>query len=423
MSNQDNVLIVLSDTSGKSMLMPEDINTIIYLHKEGWGTKKIAQELGISRNTVKRYLKQGGWQPYRAPCRTQSLGGLKGWLQESFLQHGGNAEVVRQELASQHGLRVSLRTVERAVIGFRKELKARSVATVRFETPPGKQLQIDFGSMAVEIGGIKRKVYLFVATLGYSRRIYATALTHERQSAWFRGLEGAFHHFSRIPDQVLIDNPRALVTKHNPVTREVVFHERFSAFAHYWCFQPKACAPYRARTKGKDERAVGYVKRNAIAGRSFASWAHLEEHLSTWMREVSDIRVHGTCKERPIDRYSIERGALRPLEGRPPFSQIRELRRIVQSDSCVEVDGNFYSVPWQHIGEALTVQVTDGSVIVLQRDLEIARHPEINGYRERSVERGHLAGVIKSHQKIEELPITGFDRPLTVYQELVGGMW
>ena len=118
---------------------------------------------------------------------------------------------------------VSLRMVERAVAPFRRLLTAEAKATVRFETPPGRQLQIDFGQLRVPIAGERERVYLFVATLGYSRRCHVAAFRHERQSSWLRGLEGAFGHFGDVP-------------------------------------RPRACAPYRARTK-----------RNAIAGHRFES--------------------------------------------------------------------------------------------------------------------------------------------------------
>ena len=117
-----------------------------------------------------------------------------------------------------------------------------------------------------------------------------------------------------MPGELLLDNARALVKRHDAATREVEFTDRLHAFTRYWDVRPIACAPYRARTKGKDERGVGYVKRNAIAGRSFASWGALEAHLAWWMREVADTRVHGTTGEPPIVRFEREeRQALRPL--------------------------------------------------------------------------------------------------------------
>ena len=141
-------------------------------------------------------------------------------------RHRGNADVIRQELVAEKGTIVSLRTVERAVQAYRQELAAEARATVRFETPPGKQLQIDFGERLVEIAGSKVRTYLFVATLGYSRRQHVRAFRNERQESWFEGLESAFTKFGGVTEEVLFDNARALVVEHDPTTRTVVFNEK-----------------------------------------------------------------------------------------------------------------------------------------------------------------------------------------------------
>jgi len=218
-----------------------------------------------------------------------------------------------QEVAERAG--VSLRTVERAVAPLRQALRAEARATVRFETPPGHQLQIDFGECWAPVAGARTKLHLFVATLGYSRRNFAAVFRHRRQSAWFAGMEAALHHFGGVPEELLFDNDGALVEHHDVATREVRFNKRLHAFACYWGFRPRACAPYRARTKGKDERGVGYVKHNAIAGHAFASWAALEAHLAWWMREISDPHIHGTTGEPPIERFRRDEAA--QLRGRP----------------------------------------------------------------------------------------------------------
>lgn len=101
-------------------------------------------------------------------------------------------------------------------------------------------------------------------------------------------MEGAFLRFGGVPHEVLLDNAKPLVEHHDAVGREVRFNARLWAFARDWRFIPRACAPYRARTKGKDERGVGYVKKNAIAGRRFESWASFEAHLDRWIREDAD---------------------------------------------------------------------------------------------------------------------------------------
>ncbi len=409
---------------------------MLRLHGLGWGTRRIAAELGCNRETVQRYVAAGGWASYCSPERLGTLAGQAAWLAERFRRHHGNADVVRQELAGELGIATSLRTVERACAPLRRGLAAEVLATVRFETPPGRQLQIDFGERGVMIGEERVRVHLFVATLGYSRRVYVQAMRHERQSAWFEGIEGAFRHFDGLPAEVLLDNARALVEHHDAGTREVAFNERFHAFARYWGVRPVACAPYRARTKGKDERGVGYVKGNAIAGRSFASWAALEAHLAWWMREVADVRVHGTTGEAPTVRFEREEAAaLRPLTGRPPFRQLRELVRRVQNDGCVDVDTNHYSVPWMLIGAQVSVVVSGSEVCIHHAGAEVARHGERHGRRERAIDRAHLHGIVAQRRDLQDQPgdippapdalLPGADlrRPLAEYEQVAGGAW
>jgi transposase len=407
---------------GGIMQSPEIVDKILYLASVGWGKKRIAKELGTTPKTVRKYLRLQGWQPYQRRESNKKLKVLDDWLENELKTHKGNAAVVHQELVRQHNIAVHQRTVQRAVKPFRQKLEIEAIATVRFETPPGKQMQIDFGSMKVNIGGSAIRIYLFAATLGYSRKQYVRAFTHERQSAWFEGIEGAFQHFGGTPEQILIDNASPLVTKHNPQTREVVFNARFHAFAKYWGFIPKACAPCRARTKGKDESTVKYIKRNAIAGREFISWQALEEHLCWWMRTIADERIHGTTAEKPRVRFQRdEADILQQLKGKPPFNLMREFQRVVHSDACIEVDTNFYSVPWQLIKEQVTVQVTNSEVIIFHGSDEVARHPIAKGKRARCCNPEHLQGIMR-RTSFEEQPAS-FLRPLSEYEAVVGGGW
>lgn len=422
-------------TDGRqAMQTPEEVQAMLKLASLGWGAKRISRELGCSRNTVRSYLRQGGWQPYPSPRRPGKLSPHRDWLAERFRQHRGNCDVVRQELQREHGITASLRTVERAVAHLRREVFAQTAATVRFETAPGHQLQIDFGTVRVPVGDEPLKVHLFVATLGYSRRTYVALFLHERQSAWLQGLEGAFRHFGGTAREVLVDNARALVNEHDARTREVVFNDRFHAFCRYWGVTPRACAPYRARTKGKDERGVGYVKRNAMAGHCFASLEHLQAHLVRWTREVADVRVHGTTGESPIARFERdERAVLRPLLAKAPFLQVRELSRRVHSDACIELDTNRYSVPWKLIGESVTVVVAERQVRVLYAGQAVACHAQSSLRRATVIERSHLAGIVGAHLAgVSWLPRTPpppatvpaeLLRPLQDYERALGGAW
>ena len=414
------------------MKAPDEVSAMLRLRGLGWGSKRIAAELGCARNTVRHWLAQGEWRACASPSRSKKLDGLSEWLRERFRRHAGNADVVRQELVEEKNISVSLRTVERAVAPLRRELVAAARATVRFETQPGEQLQIDFGERRVVIGGIAVKVYLFVATLGYSRRLHVRAYGHQKQNNWFDGMESAFGAFGGVPCEVLLDNAKALILLHDRSSREVVLHPRLHAFASHWRFRIRACAPYRARTKGKDERGVGYVKSNAIAGRRFASWSAMEAHLEAWTREVADARVHGTTGEPPMLRFARdEAAALRPLGGTPPFITARDLLRRVGADCAIEVDGNSYSVPWRLIGERVRVTVGSGAVRVLHAGREVAVHTELNGRHGRSTDDRHLAGIVGTKTKpIHAIPGAeevlavappSLLRPLAEYEAAIGG--
>jgi len=422
---------VMYDGGRQTMLAPQEVQRMLVLQAQGWGAKRISKELGCSRNTVREYLRSGGWKPMDVSGRVGSLEPHLAWLEQRLRQHKGNADVVRQELQRELGIAVSLRTVQRAVAPMRVALRAQTLAHVRFETAPGLQLQVDFGSTHVLVGEEQTRLFLFVATLGYSRRTYVLLSLHERQSAWLLGLEGAFRHFGGVTHEVLVDNAKALVEEHNRQTREVKFNDRFRSFCSYWGVTPRACAPYRAQTKGKDERGVGYVKRNAIAGHTFPSLDALQAHLDRWMRDVADVRVHGTTGEPPMVRFERdERRALRPLPSKAPFLQVRELVRRVHTDACIELDTNRYSVPWKLIGEQVSVVVADREVQVLYAGQEVARHAQSPLRRSSVIERSHLAGIVGNQwvgtTRLTPPPAAApaeLQRDLVEYEALVGGGW
>jgi transposase len=415
------------------MKTPDEVAEMLRLKALGWGLKRIAEHLGCHKRTVKRYVGAGGMVAFASPERAKTLDGLEGWLRERFLRHRGNADVVRQELCAETGVEVSLRTVERAVSPYRQALRAEALATVRFETAPGRQLQIDFGERFVTIGGLAVKAFVFVATLGYSRRVHVRAFCNERQENWFAGLESAFAVFGGVPEEVLFDNPRALVVHHDAASRTVVLNDKLLAFARHWGFAPRACAPYRARTKGKTESGVGYVKKNAIAGRSFETWEAFEAHLARWEREIANARIHGTTEEAPTVRFDRDEAhRLKPLAGRPAFGTLRELSRVVGNDCAVEIDTNSYSVPWRLIGERVAVTIAAGEVRIRHGTRIIAVHRVAEGRRRRIVERAHLDGVARGEKEARRGdPVAGSSphpsppasllRPLADYEALIGG--
>jgi Integrase core domain len=288
-------------------------------------------------------------------------------------------------------------------------------------------MQIDFGEKVVRIAGQPVKVYLMTAVLGYSRRLFVRAFLAQRQDDWLEGLDAAFHHFGGLTEQILCDNASPLVVSHDRRTGEVVWNPGFEAFCRDRGLTAVACRPRRARTKGKIERGVGYVKHNALAGRSFASFQELQAHLARWMVVVADRRVHGTTRERPAVRFERdERRALRPSPPRPLAVRTRRLKRRVSTDCFVDIDTVRYSVPYRYVRETVEVVVDAGQVEIYLRGACIARHARCDEPHALVRIPAHFEGLFRRETPAPvPTPAVGpadpGARPLSIYAELVEG--
>ena len=304
--------VLVSPTTEVPVIEGEVVTAIRTLAGRGVGKKAIAREVGVAVNTVRRYLREpiaAGYQVRPAARRlTDERRAEARTLYEG--PAAGNA-VVAQRLLAERGCAISVRTLERAVADIRRAQRVAALATVRVETVPGDQVQIDFGQKRLQIAGVRVRVFLLVAVLSYSRRLFVKAFLNERGDDWREGIAAALTHFGGVPRTLLGDNARALVLGRDRSTGTVSFHPAYLAFCRDWDVQPRACAPYRARTKGKTEAGVKYVKRNALADQAFDSFGALEQHLAEWIT-MADQRCHGTTREAPIVRFERdERAALR----------------------------------------------------------------------------------------------------------------
>jgi transposase len=383
-----------SGTVEVPMIEPEIVRQMRDLSSHGWGSKRISRQLGVSRNTVRRYLRGDDTvELQRRPgARRLDEAGVAEAIRLFEGVAEGNAVVVRDLLGKQ-GVVASTRTVQRAVAQRRREGHAAQVASVRFETEPGQQMQVDFGQKRVRIGGELVRVHLLVAVLGYSRRLHVKAFLSERGDDWREGIAEAFQHFGGVPRTVLGDNARALVVDRNRAAQTVRFHPAYLAFCRDWGTEPRACQPYRARTKGKGESGVKYVKRNALAGREFETFAELEAHLAGWMIEI-DERIHGTTHEAPRVRFERdERQALQPLPQRPLPYREQMLQRKVAHDALIDVDTVRYSVPHRWVGDRVEVRIGVDQVRVFRGTELIATHARCREPHRTVIDPAHYQGL------------------------------
>jgi transposase len=400
----------------------ELVGMIRELAGRGVGSKRIARTVGVSRNTVRRYLRQpvpAGVQ-IRPTARRLTDDGRRDarTLYEGVA--GGNAVVV-QRLLTERGVAVSVRTIERAVADIRRARQVAALATVRVESAPGDQLQIDFGQQRIRIAGEEVRIFLLVAVLSYSRRLFVKAFLNERQDDWREGIAAAFTHFGGVPRTLLGDNARALVLGRDHATGTVIFQPAYLAFCRDWEAQPRACAPYRARTKGKTEAGVKYVKRNALAALEFDSFAALEAHLTGWMA-IADARIHGTTHEAPIVRF--ERAALRPLPVRALPRRAQRLRRRVAHDALVDVDTVRYSVPHRLVRDHVEVAIDEQSVRIFHGATLVATHHRSVEPFTRVIDPAHYAGLWRAPSAGDEASTPGLaalGRDLREYAAVVAG--
>lgn len=415
--------VLVSPTSEVPVVEGEIVTTIRELASRGIGSKTIAREVGVARNTVRRYLRRGiaaGTQVRPTARRLTDDGRTR--ARELYTDvAAGNAVVVRRLLA-ERGIVVSERTVQRAVADLRREQRVAALATVRVETPPGDQLQIDFGQKRLFIAGASVRVFLLVAVLSYSRRLFVKAFLNERGDDWREGIAAAFIHFGGVPRVLLGDNARALVLGRDRVTGTVSFHPTYLAFCRDWDVQPRACAPYRARTKGKTEAGVKFVKGNALADLTFDSFAALERHLAAWM-VAADQRRHGTTREAPLARFERdERAQLRSLPMRAIPRRIQRLRRRVSLDAFVDVDTVRYSVPHRLVRDHVEVAVSDERVEIFHGADLVATHARSTEPFARVVNPHHYAGLWRVDTAAAATPsLALLGRDLGDYAAIVAG--
>jgi transposase len=408
------------------MLVPEVVRQIRQLRDIGWGAKRIAGQLGVARGTVRRYMRAAGdGEVVQRRPGAWTLGSEARELAVELLDGAaaGNGPVVRR-LLRERGIETPLRTLQRVLTPHRRARGAAEAATVRYETAPGHQMQIDFGEKHVAVAGQVVRVHLFVAVLGYSRRLFVRASLSQRQDDWAEGLAGAFRHFGGVPQTLLLDNAGALVTGRDRETNTARLHPGFAAFCRDWEVKARVCQPYRARTKGKTESGVGYVKHNGLAALSFASFEALQSHLGQWMLEA-DGRIHGTTRERPTDRFERdERAALRALPASPLAVRQRRVERKVATDCFVDVDTVRYSVPHALVRQVVEVLVGDDEVRIYTGNVVVARHRRSLEPHSRIVEPAHLAGLWRptQHGAAEPSSPPQIGRSLADYAAVIGGV-
>lgn len=390
------------------MLTKEDFAVIKALSARGVYQKDIAEQLGIHPKTVSRALKRGAAPQRQTAPRTSKLEAYKGQVDQLLNEGVWNAVVILREL--QAAGYTGGYTILREYIAPKRVMRSGR-RTVRFETPAGQQLQSDWGEINTLIDGTETKVYFIVNELAYSRRFHFWCTQSLDAEHTYEGLIRSFEYFGGVPEEVLVDNQKAAVLVH-PQPGAAQFQARFVDLAGAYGFTPRACRPYRARTKGKDERMVGYIKQHFfVRYRAFESWSHLNQLAEQWLKTEADQRLHGTVHEIVQVRFEREAPQLHPLPTQRYDTAYREVRHAGW-DGYVDVRGNRYSVPSTYAGQMVSVRIDlDDGLRIYSGDAVIATH------RLQPARKGWVT-VPEHHAALWQETLRVEQRPLTIYEEV-----
>jgi transposase len=288
------------------------VEDIEELRTSGLSITAISQMTGYDRKTIRKHLLGGTAKREYGPRppRSGKLDSFKPYIQERLQAGVWNAVVLLREIR-ERGYAGGYGTVKEFLQPQREA--ARTVAVRRFETPPGKQAQVDWGHLgSVTIDGIERRVWGFTFTLGHSRAIMAEAALEQKLGTLLRMHEEAFRQLGGVPEEILYDRMKT-VWLNTDDRGEIVWHPVFLDFSRYWGFTPRLCRPYRAQTKGKVESGVKYVRRNflcGLLGQEPSGLGDLNARLRNWVWEVANQRVHGTTHQLIRENWEAREAAI-----------------------------------------------------------------------------------------------------------------
>ena len=364
---------------------------ILDLHRQGLSVTAIARRTGRDPKTVRKYIERGLEPPVYGPRQVGRPGKLLPFI-----------AYVRERLAAYPDLTATrlLREIrERGYRGAYSPLK-RLVAAIRphdgpkpfelrFETPPGLQAQVDFARFVVAFEdepGVNRIIWLFSLVLGHSRHLFARFVLHQDLQTLLRCHMAAFEAIGGVPVEILYDRMKTAVTGEGE-DGHIVYNRSLLALAGHYGFLPKACRPYRAKTKGKVERPFRYIREDFFLGCSFRNMEHLNAELRLWLDTVANVRLHGTTNRIVAEAFAAEQPELQALPA-GPFDALIKLERRVSHDGLVAIGGNYYSVP-DRTRRLVEVHQLADEIRILDAGRLVARHPVMEGRKQYRIDPLH----------------------------------
>ncbi|MEO7469186.1 MAG: IS21 family transposase [Sphingobium limneticum] len=394
-----------------------DLIMILDLHRQGLKVAVIARQVGIDRKTVRKYIARGFEVPTYGPRqpRDRLLDPWMDYLRARLEAYPGlSARRLLREIC-ERGYTGGYSTVRDTVRALRPA-GGGSPFAVRFETPPGQQAQVDFAQFRVRFTSAPDSVqivWLFSMVLGFSRLIWGRFAQRQTMQTVLACHRAAFEAIGGVPREILYDRMKTAVLGEDEDGR-VVYNRTLGEFARHYGFLPKACRAYRPETKGKVERPFRYIREDFFLGGTFRDLDDLNLQFGNWLGTVANPRVHASTGRVVNEAFAEEQPTLQLLP-LIPFGAVLKLERRISHEGMVSVGGNYYSVPDATRRRVVEVHSLADEIQIFEDDRLIARHPLLEGRRQRSLLEGHR----RQYRPKDENPIPhGFTGELVTRRSL-----
>jgi transposase len=398
---------------------------ILRLKEIGYSISSISRLTGKDRKTVRKYLNRDSKEHLeRRPGikRSSKLECYREYIVK--LINESNIEfppcTVIYEKLVERGYGGSLSLVQKWIKQYKEKHQPKVI--IRYETPPGLQAQVDWGEMKItdRQSGYKRKVHIFCMSLSYSRMRFVHFVPKADMYYFLLCHREAFKYFGGIPQEILYDQNRCVLTK--PGIKEINFNSRFLDFAYHYGFKPRVCRPYRPQTKGKVENSIKYVKRNFLSVQDTADLFILNQRRHKWLDQINH-KVHATTQEIPFKRLAKEK--LTDIRSFPEYDLYYMETRKVFSDSTFSYHWQRFSVPPSYIGKRITVKYrpNNARLYVYYKDKLITEH-RTDSASQYVIKRSHRHSIWHIwrndkrlfYQKAKERE--NYNHSLTLYEEV-----
>lgn len=380
---------------------------ILDLHRQGLSVSGIARRLDLDRKTVRKYIARGLEPPIYGPRspRPQKADAYLEFLRDRLRAFPQLTATRLLREIQPLGFCGSYSTLKSAI----RELRPTPALGFehRFETAAGEQAQVDFAQFRTAFADDPQQsvtLWLFTLVLGYSRYLWGEFVWHQDLLTVLRSHVRAFAALGGVPGEILYDRMKTAVL--GEVSEGIIYNARLQGLAKHYRFTPRACAAYRAKTKGKVERPYRYIRQDFFLGRAFRDLEDLNTQFREWLDTVANRRRHGTTHRPIAATFAAEQGALQALP-QLPFNTLMVLERGYSRDGMVSYNGNAYSVPDGVRGQRVEIQVSLSEVQIFADGKLVAAHALREGRNERSFASGHRRWPPPgTHRRGQEPPTT-----------------